>query len=254
MQLEDHSRTASAHGCALANIYQRLHMLQSHILCVQDEIEEAQRAPQDKDLPSTADISEHETINDCQAWLWLQQHNGRVYHQEMTSQRKSNNWVQLQLWVDEVEKHKLADSDRDGDVECGRWQRDTQGLRYHGAVRLLPPILVVAFLTALATWFGSDLLRHQTEWQWGLQICHCITGWLWLKPVVQHAQEEQTQQQVWAQRASNHAMEDFHQGVLHDIVEPAAFDLDLTDSRPEEAEASTGIFDNSDLEDVKKHS
>ena len=83
-------------------------MLQSHISCVQDEIEEAQRALQDKDMPSTADITEQETINDCQASLWLQQHNVRVHHQEMTSQRKWNNLVQLQLWVDEVEKHKLA--------------------------------------------------------------------------------------------------------------------------------------------------
>ena len=160
-------------------------------------------------------------------------------------------------------------------------------MHYQGAVRLLPPLLVVAFLTALATWFGSDLLRRQTgltmtqqvacigsatltvvaviallvravmctaEWQWGLQICHCITGWSWLKPVVQHAQEQQTQQQIWAQHVASHVLKDLQKGVPHNIAEPAPFDLSSTDSRPEEEEGSTDSFDSSDLEVVKKQS
>ena len=89
------------------------------------------------------------------------------------------------------------------------------------------------------------------EWQWGLQICHCITGWSWLKPVVQHAQEQQTQPQICAQHAANHAMEDLHKGVPHDIV---AIDLSPTDNRPEGQEESTDGFDSSDLGVVKKQS
>ena len=92
------------------------------------------------------------------------------------------------------------------------------------------------------------------EWQWGLQVCHCMTGWSWFKPVVQHAQEQQTQQQIWAQHVASHVLEHLHKGVPHDIVEPAACDLSSTDNQSEEQEGSTDSFDHSDLEIVKKQS
>ena len=100
-------------------------------------------------------------------------------------------------------------------------------VEYHGAVRLIPPCLILLFLTALAAWFGFDLLHNQPgltttqkvasigsatftvmtivallvraamctgEWQWTLHACYCVTGWCWLKPTSHQKQPPQQQQ------------------------------------------------------------
>ena len=109
MQLQDQSKAALARGCDMTDMYQRLNMLQSHVSCVEDEMEEAHRALQDKGMLSAADVAEQVTTK-CQAWTCLRQQNAGTYQHEMTSQRKATNLVQLQLQLrlDEAATQKLA--------------------------------------------------------------------------------------------------------------------------------------------------
>lgn len=160
---------------------------------------------------------------------------------------------------------------------------------YYGAVRLIPPCLILLVLSALAAWFGSDLLHNQpgltttqkvasigsatftvitvvallvraamctAEWQWTLHTSYCVTGWYWLKPMPQHSRHLQQQQQLSQQlRPELNDAAPFVLDKVPSIPQPPTSDLASDDIyRMEDDSSSQNSLDGSDLEDVKKQS
>ena len=156
-------------------------------------------------------------------------------------------------------------------------------MEYLGAVRLLPPCLILLFLTALAAWFGFDLLHNQPgltttqkvasigsatftvmtivalfvraamctgEWQWTLHTCYCVTGWCWLKPRVCHRQQQPQQQQHRRQHsdAGSYVLEK-----AGSIPQPSPSEAASADNYHKEDDASSlDSMDGSEIEVNKK--
>ena len=98
MQLQEHGTTAPVHDRDSSHVYQRLSLLYSHVTCVRDEIEEAQRALQDENLHRVVSASEQNVARDCQVWACLKPEVvDIVVRHETPLLRKENNLSKLQL-------------------------------------------------------------------------------------------------------------------------------------------------------------
>ena len=163
------------------------------------------------------------------------------------------------------------------------------GVEYEGYVRLIPPCLILIFLTALAVWFGVDLFHHQpgltttqrvasigsatftvmtivalfvraamctAEWQWTLHAFYCITGWLWLKPMARHRScSQHPHQQQQQQQQLEHEDESYALDTVPSMPQPPASEAASADNFVmDRLSDSPRSFDGSDFEDVKKQS
>ena len=150
-----------------------------------------------------------------------------------------------------------------------RWFLFSADVEYHGCVRLIPPCLILVFLSALAVWFGVNLIHHQPgltttqkvasigsatftvltvvalfvraamctgEWQWTLHACYCVTGWRWLKPMPRQRlrskqlQQQQQQPQQQQQKQNDDAFD--------------VYALDTAPSRPQPPASEAASEDN----------
>ena len=162
------------------------------------------------------------------------------------------------------------------------------GVEYHGAVRFIPPCLILLFLTALAAWFGFDLLHNQPgltttqkvasigsatftvmtivallvraamctgEWQWTLHACYCITGWYWLKPTSHQKQAPQQQQQQQQQRPLQSIAALSVAEKAPSVLQSPSSDVASADKYQLESASSSPLsLDGSEFEDIKKQS
>jgi len=162
-------------------------------------------------------------------------------------------------------------------------------VEYQGAVRLIPPCLILLFLAALAAWFGFDLLHNQPgltttqkvasigsatftvmtivallvraamctgEWQWTLHACYCITGWCWLKPTSHQKQLPQQQQQ---QQQQHKPLQSIAALSVTDkapsVLRPSSSEAASADIYQLESASSSPLsLDGSEFEDIKKQS
>ncbi len=165
-------------------------------------------------------------------------------------------------------------------------------VEYHGAVRLIPPCLILLFLTALAAWFGFDLLHNQPgltttqkvasigsatftvmtivallvraamctgEWQWTLHACYCITGWCWLKPTSHQKQPPQQQQLPQQQQQQHRPLKSNAASSVTDeaqsALQPCSSEAASADNYQLESASSSPLsLDGSEFEDIKKQS
>ena len=144
-------------------------------------------------------------------------------------------------------------------------------VEYRGYVRLIPPCLIVIFLSAFGVWFGMNLIHHQPgltttqkvasigsatftvmtvvalvvraamctgEWQWTLHACYCITGWWWLKPIPRQRPHSQQQQQLQQHNQQQQQHQKQNSGAID------AYPLDTIFSIPQPPASEAASADN----------
>ncbi|DBA85637.1 hypothetical protein WJX77_003593 [Trebouxia sp. C0004] len=288
----------------LQELRQRLPKVQARIGVVEDEIEEVQHALYDLDLPPSTDTAEKDLQRRDQTRAWLRQEKLRLGQREDRVRQEKANLMQLQLRLVEaklqlqlqlqVQTHAGLSCDiESGEVDKTLQEELVDYIEYQGAVRLIPPCLILLFLTALAAWFGFDLLRNQPnltttqkvasigsatftvmtivallvraamcagEWQWTLHACYCITGWCWLKPTSQRKQSPQQQQLSQQQQQRQQQHRPLHSNAASrvtddpSILQPSRSEASADSCQLESASSNPLSLDGSEFEDIKKQS
>lgn len=290
-----HGQEVSVIDGELAELRQRIPKVAARIAIVEDEIEDVQHALQD--LEHQPEAAEREAHTREQTRAWLRQEKLRLGQREDRIRQEKANLMQLQLrFLDAKLEQSQLSKDPPSDIENGCLEKSLEEelvdcVEYEGYVRLIPPFLILLFLTALAVWFGVDLIHHQpgltttqkvasigsatftvmtvvalfvraamctAEWQWTLHACYCITGWHWLKPMARHSpglQKYHQQQQQQQQQQQEHEDESYVLDTVPSIPQPSASEAASADKYTlDRASDSPRSFDGSDFEDVKKQS